>query len=350
MLHCVTAKPRGMRCSGERSSTVSSKTTFIKGSKPRRTPVTFLLAFSCNNNLLSMYLQHSAYVCHVLAVWILSQVWNVHASAHSCRAPTSPPRSSLKIHISFHFVSICTLHYIRTDTTIISSDGRGCRLGGALPSLLVMEALRCHYIIFSVGHHGKFGHEFLEFEFRPDGKLRYANDSNYKRDLLIRKEIYLNGLVLEELRRIVRESEVMAEDDRLWPMPDKVGRQELEIIMGTEHIKFTVCARKRVSIHVVCVDKQTGILVGCTRQPRPWRTKGLLLPRPRPQIFCILSGFGPFQSQAHLNTLYLGIHTMRRVDFHGNHPLNGLSAPRQPSRYHALLTITLVSGPSLILI
>lgn len=27
----------------------------------------------------------------------------------------------------------------------------------------------------SVGHKGKFGHEFLEFEFRPDGKLRYAN-------------------------------------------------------------------------------------------------------------------------------------------------------------------------------
>jgi protein mago nashi len=28
---------------------------------------------------------------------------------------------------------------------------------------------------YSVGHKGKFGHEFLEFEFRPDGKLRYAN-------------------------------------------------------------------------------------------------------------------------------------------------------------------------------
>jgi hypothetical protein len=29
---------------------------------------------------------------------------------------------------------------------------------------------------------GKFGHEFLEFEFRPDGRLRYANNSNYKND------------------------------------------------------------------------------------------------------------------------------------------------------------------------
>jgi len=38
----------------------------------------------------------------------------------------------------------------------------------------------------SVGHKGKFGHEFLEFEFRPDGLLRYANNSNYKRDTMIR--------------------------------------------------------------------------------------------------------------------------------------------------------------------
>ena len=40
----------------------------------------------------------------------------------------------------------------------------------------------------SVGHKGKFGHEFMEFEFRPDGRLRYANNSNYKNDIMIRKE------------------------------------------------------------------------------------------------------------------------------------------------------------------
>ena len=28
------------------------------------------------------------------------------------------------------------------------------------------------YLRYYVGHKGKFGHEFLEFEFRPDGKLR----------------------------------------------------------------------------------------------------------------------------------------------------------------------------------
>ncbi len=66
------------------------------------------------------------------------------------------------------------------------------------------------YLRYYVGHKGKFGHEFLEFEFRPDGrrnlnlswdfdnlilsllglgKLRYANNSNYKNDTMIRKEV-----------------------------------------------------------------------------------------------------------------------------------------------------------------
>jgi len=40
----------------------------------------------------------------------------------------------------------------------------------------------------SVGHKGKFGHEFMEFELFGDGKLRYANNSNYKNDSMIRKE------------------------------------------------------------------------------------------------------------------------------------------------------------------
>ena len=28
----------------------------------------------------------------------------------------------------------------------------------------------------------------MEFEFRSDGRLRYANNSNYKNDIMIRKE------------------------------------------------------------------------------------------------------------------------------------------------------------------
>lgn len=95
------------------------------------------------------------------------------------------------------------------------------------------------YVRYYVGHKGKFGHEFLEFELRPDGKLRYANNSNYKNDSMIRKEVYVCPAVLEEVKRIIEDSELLKEDDNNWPMPDRVGRQELEIVMGSEHISFT---------------------------------------------------------------------------------------------------------------
>uniref|UniRef100_A0A1I8FBB3 Piwi domain-containing protein n=1 Tax=Macrostomum lignano TaxID=282301 RepID=A0A1I8FBB3_9PLAT len=72
-------------------------------------------------------------------------------------------------------------------------------------------------------HGGIFGHEFLEFEFRPDGKLRYANNSNYKNDTMIRKEAYVSPAVMAELRRIVTESEIMQGGRPAVPMPDRVA-------------------------------------------------------------------------------------------------------------------------------
>ncbi|TKR63120.1 hypothetical protein L596_026992 [Steinernema carpocapsae] len=95
------------------------------------------------------------------------------------------------------------------------------------------------YLRYYVGHKGKFGHEFLEFEFRPDGNIRYANNSNYKNDTMIRKEAFISQAVIDELKRIVEESEIMQEDDANWPEPDRVGRQELEILVNDEHISFT---------------------------------------------------------------------------------------------------------------
>ncbi|XP_058104066.1 protein mago nashi homolog [Magnolia sinica] len=103
----------------------------------------------------------------------------------------------------------------------------------------VAEDQGAFYLRYYVGYKGKFGHEFLEFEFRPDGKLRYANNSNYKNDTMIRKEVFLTPAVLKECRRIIAESVIMKEDDNNWPEPDRVGRQELEIVMGNEHIFFT---------------------------------------------------------------------------------------------------------------
>ena len=98
-----------------------------------------------------------------------------------------------------------------------------------------------------MGHKGKFGHEFLEFELKPDGRLRYANNSNYKSDVLIRKEAYVTESVIAEFRKMIEDSEIMKlfstlyrEDDSNWPAPDAIGRQELEVKIGDQHIAFTV--------------------------------------------------------------------------------------------------------------
>ncbi|KAK4251431.1 Mago nashi protein [Corynascus novoguineensis] len=99
------------------------------------------------------------------------------------------------------------------------------------------------YIRYYSGHQGRFGHEFLEFDFRVvgDGRsatARYANNSNYRNDSLIRKEMFVSSIVVDEIKRIVRESEIMKEDDAKWPTKNKDGRQELEIRLGNEHISF----------------------------------------------------------------------------------------------------------------
>lgn len=105
-------------------------------------------------------------------------------------------------------------------------------------------------VIPSVGHKGKYGHEFMEFEFKSDGTLRYANNSNYKNDVMIRKEgisqtsvlcvVKVSQAVMDEVRRIVEKSEIIQEDDANWPEPTTEGRQELEIILDNKHIFFLV--------------------------------------------------------------------------------------------------------------
>ncbi|KAG2635685.1 hypothetical protein PVAP13_2NG394500, partial [Panicum virgatum] len=58
-------------------------------------------------------------------------------------------------------------------------------------------------------------------------------------DTMIRKEVFVSPSAAREARRIIQESEVMKEDDSNWPEPNHIGRQELEIVMGNEHISFT---------------------------------------------------------------------------------------------------------------
>ncbi|CAK7201775.1 hypothetical protein SEUCBS139899_004490 [Sporothrix eucalyptigena] len=99
------------------------------------------------------------------------------------------------------------------------------------------------YLRYYSGHSGRFGHEFLEFDFRVvgDGRsaiARYANNSNYRNDSLIRKEMYVSSVVIEEIKRIIKLSEITKEDDAKWPKKNKDGRQELELRIGNEHISF----------------------------------------------------------------------------------------------------------------
>ncbi|KAI7287512.1 Protein mago [Hortaea werneckii] len=99
------------------------------------------------------------------------------------------------------------------------------------------------YLRYYSGHSGRFGHEFLEFDFRvvDEGRsavARYANNSNYRNDSLIRKEMCVSSLMIQEIKRIIKESEIMKEDDTKWPQKNKDGRQELEIRLGSEHISF----------------------------------------------------------------------------------------------------------------
>jgi len=96
------------------------------------------------------------------------------------------------------------------------------------------------YLRYYVGHSGKFGHEFLEFELKPDGLLRYANNSHYKHDVMIRKQVNVSKSVIQQLKLIVEQSEIMKQDDRHWPQPDEVGKQELEIVMNQQHISFVL--------------------------------------------------------------------------------------------------------------
>lgn len=50
----------------------------------------------------------------------------------------------------------------------------------------------------------------------------------------------VSSLVVDEIKRIVKTSEIMKEDDAKWPQKNKDGRQELEIRLGNDHISFEV--------------------------------------------------------------------------------------------------------------
>lgn len=50
----------------------------------------------------------------------------------------------------------------------------------------------------------------------------------------------MSPAVIEELKRIVLNSEILNEDDSQWPEPNENGLQELEILVNNTHIFYNV--------------------------------------------------------------------------------------------------------------
>ena len=135
-----------------------------------------------------------------------------------------------------------------SSTTVSLRPNPNAVLNQSIPKQVVLERKNAQnfYVRYYIGHRGKFGHEFLEFEFRNNGRLRYANNSNYKRDTMIRKEAYVSPQTLHVLMTMIRGSEILDADDELWPEPDTVGRQELEIVS---------CSSFRLPLLVLCCSR-----------------------------------------------------------------------------------------------
>lgn len=96
------------------------------------------------------------------------------------------------------------------------------------------------YLEYYSGHQGKFGHEFLELsvEMKPGmkcGLVRYKNNSHYRSDDTITKRLDISLSVVRVLVSMVKESEILLENDTKWPQKNRDGKQSLKIRMGREN-------------------------------------------------------------------------------------------------------------------
>lgn len=87
------------------------------------------------------------------------------------------------------------------------------------------------FLRYYVGHKGEFGHEYFEIECNEQGRIRYTNSSMYKKDGLITRQVFVNRIVMEELLKLVLDSDIMEEIDERWPEPDRTGTEELIIAL-----------------------------------------------------------------------------------------------------------------------
>jgi protein mago nashi len=88
--------------------------------------------------------------------------------------------------------------------------------------------------------------------------------------------VCVSSLMVSEMKKIIKESEIMKEDDTKWPQKNKDGKQELEIRLGSEHINFEVRrAQHTVARSLLCTNcdlwqtAKIGSLVDVTESADP---------------------------------------------------------------------------------
>lgn len=76
------------------------------------------------------------------------------------------------------------------------------------------------------------GHETdqMEFILTPSGRLKYANNSHYRNDYVIHKDVCVSPAVVDEFKRIVLESGIQSVDDCNW---DRVDTRDQRVDMST---------------------------------------------------------------------------------------------------------------------
>ena len=73
--------------------------------------------------------------------------------------------------------------------------------------------------------------------------------------------VCVSSLMISEIKRIIKDSEILKEDDSKWLQKNKDGRQELEIRLGNEHISFEVS-------HITTLKLLCALLTGCAYRRR----------------------------------------------------------------------------------
>ena len=82
----------------------------------------------------------------------------------------------------------------------------------------------------------------------------------------------VGSMVMKELKRIVEDSEIIREDDNLWPEPDEIGRQEFELVLGDEYVLRTAASRLPSAFCVrACVLDVAAVLL--LLEPRGYCTR-----------------------------------------------------------------------------